>query len=128
MSGNTDLVAKGYQAFAAGDVDTVLAMIDPSITVWQTDELPWGGSYEGIEGFMEFFGKLLGTITSSVEPAQIFEAGEHVVQVGRTRGTVNATGAAFDVAEVHVWELRDGKAVSLRSYIDTPAMLAALDA
>jgi len=106
MSGNTDLVAKGYQAFAAGDVDTVLAMIDPSITVY----------------------KLLGTITSSVEPAQIFEAGEHVVQVGRTRGTVNATGAAFDVAEVHVWELRDGKAVSLRSYIDTPAMLAALDA
>jgi uncharacterized protein len=128
MSDGTELVARGYRAMAERDVDTVMAMIDPSITVWQTEELPWGGRYDGIDGFIEFFGKLLGTITSKVEVEQIYDAGEHVVEVGRTRGTVNATGAGFDVAEVHIWELRDGKAVSFRAYIDTPAMLAALDA
>jgi uncharacterized protein len=39
---------------------------------------------------------------------------------------VRATGASFDVPEVHVWELCDGKVVRYQSYIDTPAMLEAL--
>jgi hypothetical protein len=127
MSDNTELLARTYRAMTDGDIETVLALIDPSITIWQTEELPWGGRYEGIEGFAEFFGKLRGTITSAVEVERIFEAGDHVVEVGRTRGTVNATGAEFDIAEVHIWELRDSKAVSFRAYIDTPAMLAALE-
>jgi uncharacterized protein len=37
-----------------------------------------------------------------------------------------ANGAPFDVAEAHVWELRNGKVVRFRAYIDTPAMLEAL--
>jgi ketosteroid isomerase-like protein len=127
MSDNTELLARTYRAMTDGDIETVLALIDPSITIWQTEELPWGGRYEGIEGFAEFFGKLRGTITSAVEVERIFEAGDHVVEVGRTRGTVNATGAEFDIAEVHIWELRDSKAVSFRAYIDTPAMLAVLE-
>ena len=126
MSDKTDLVAGFYRAIGEGDLDTMMAMIDPSITIEQTDELPWGGRYEGLDGFGAFFGKLLGTISSKVEVEEIFEAGDHVVEMGRTRGTVNATGAEFDVREVHIWELRDGKAVSFRAYIDTPAMLSAL--
>ena len=42
-------------------------------------------------------------------------------------GTVVATGAPFDVAEVHRWTIRDGKAVAAHFAIDTPAMLEALD-
>jgi uncharacterized protein len=128
MSEKTELVAGFYRALAERDLDTALAMIDPSIRVRQTDELPWGGEYEGLDGYADFFGKLLGAITSKVEVEEIFEAGDHVVEIGRTRGTVNATGAAFDVREVHVWELRDGKAVSFHAYIDTPTMLATLRA
>jgi ketosteroid isomerase-like protein len=127
MSEKTELLERTYRAMGEGDVETVLALIDPSIAIEQAEELPWGGRYQGIEGFAEFFGKLSGTITSKVTVEQIFEAGDHVVEIGRTRGTVNATGVEFDVAEVHIWELRDGKAVSFRAYIDTPAMLAALE-
>jgi ketosteroid isomerase-like protein len=50
------------------------------------------------------------------------------VQIGRTAGTVVATGAPFDVAETHVWTVRDGRAVRFRAYVDTPAMLDALAA
>ena len=45
---------------------------------------------------------------------------------GKTAGTVNATGAAFDVDELHLLTVRDGKVVRFEAYIDTPAMLAAL--
>ena len=128
MSDAVEVVARFYRAAAEGDFETALSVIDPTVTVWQTEALPWGGSYEGIDGFITFFGKLRETITSQVETEEMFSAGEHVVQMGRTRGTVNATGASFDVREVHVWGVRDGKLVSLRSHIDTPAMLAALEA
>jgi uncharacterized protein len=127
MTEKTELLARTYRAFAERDVETVVAMVDPSITIWQTEELPWGGHYEGLDGFAAFFGKLTGTITSTVEVEDIYEAGDHVVQIGFTRGTVNATGVGFDVREAHVWEIRERKAVSFRAYIDTPAMLAALD-
>jgi ketosteroid isomerase-like protein len=33
----------------------------------------------------------------------------------------------FDVAETHLFELRDGKIIRFEVYIDTPAMLDALE-
>ncbi len=99
MTEKTELLARTHRAFAERDVETVVAMVDPSITIWQTDELPWGGHYEGLDGFADFCGKLTGTITSSVEVEDIYEAGDHVVQIGFTRGTVNATGVPFDVRD-----------------------------
>ena len=124
MTDGAEVIGDFYRAIAAQDFQSALAVLDPAVTVWQTEQLPWGGSYDGLDGFIEFFGKIRETITSAVETEEIFEAGEHVVQRGRTRGTLNATGASFDVREIHVWEVRDGKAVSLRAHIDTPAMLA----
>ena len=88
---SADLIAGFYRSVAEGDFGAALERIDPAVTVWQTEQLPWGGSYEGIDGFVAFFMKIRETITSAVETEEIFEAGEHVVQRGRTRGTVNAT-------------------------------------
>ena len=55
----------------------------------------------------------------------MFAADGDVYQVGRTRGTVRATGAAFDIPEVHRWTVRDGKAIAAHFAIDTDAMVAA---
>jgi hypothetical protein len=62
-------------------------------------------------------------IQSQVTTESLFSTGDHVVQSGRTCGTVVADGASFDVPEVQVWEVLDGKVVDFRAYIDTPAML-----
>jgi uncharacterized protein len=88
--------------------------------------VPWGGEYEGHDGAFTFLLKLVEHIESQVTTDAMFAAGDHVVQAGRTRGRVLANGATFDVPEVHVWELRDGKVVRFQVYIDTPAMLEAL--
>lgn len=90
--------------------------------------MPWGGEYHGHEGTLQFFGKLAGTVATAVEAENLFEAGDQVVQVGRTRGHVVATGKEFDIAEAHVWTVLDGKAARAEFYIDTPAQLAALSA
>lgn len=123
-----DVVRRMYDCLAAVDLDTILEIASPDIEVVQTDELPWGGHFRGHDGLGEFFLKLVGTITSAVTHDDLFAAGDRVVQVGRTAGHVNATGAPFDIREVHVWRVADGRITRFEAYIDTPAMLTALAA
>ena len=121
-----EVVRSVYEAMAARDFDRLVALIDPEFVVTQDERLPWGGRHVGHEGFATFAAALTGTITSAVTHDELFEADGDVVQVGHTRGTVNASGAAFDIPEVHRWTIRDGRAVAAHFSIDTPAMLAAI--
>jgi S-DNA-T family DNA segregation ATPase FtsK/SpoIIIE len=71
---------------------------------------------------------LTGSIDSQVEVGALYATDTEVVQYGRTRGRVRATDVRFDVAEMHRWEVRDGRAVAAHFAIDTQAMLDALAA
>jgi uncharacterized protein len=123
---NLATIRRVYDALAARDASAIQEVFAPDVTIRQNPELPWGGEYEGHDGAFTFFLTLVEHIESQVTTESLFTAGDHVVQTGRTRGTVRANGASFDIPEVHVWELRDGKVVRYQVYIDTPAMLEAL--
>jgi ketosteroid isomerase-like protein len=123
---NIDVVRHVYAAMKTRDADSMRELFADDIHFWQSPELPWGGDYAGHDGAFTFFLTLVEHIDSQVSTENLFAAGDHVVQTGRTRGNVVANGASFDIAEVHVWEVRDGKVVAFRAYIDTPAMLEAL--
>jgi uncharacterized protein len=123
---NVNVVRELYGAYARRDVSAISAAHAPDIVIYQSELLPWGGSYHGSEGAMSFYGKLVGHVDSRVDLDQIFSAGDRVVAVGRTRGTVRATGRSFEVPVAHVWTLDAGKVTRIEFYIDTLAMLAAL--
>lgn len=125
---NVDLVRRLYAALDAVDLETILEIFDPEVEVHQTEELPWGGDFQGHDGLGRFFGLLRENITSKVTIQTVYAAGDEVVQIGRTAGTVNATGTPFDVEEMHLLTIRDGKVVRFEARIDTPAMLEALRA
>ncbi|WP_327141028.1 nuclear transport factor 2 family protein [Nocardia sp. NBC_01327] len=125
---NLDVIAQVYQAFDTQDFTVIPRLFDPDIRIEQAAELPWGGRYYGHQGAVEFFTTLLGAIDSKVSREHLFTAGADVVQVGRTTGTTRSGGIAFDIPEVHVWKLSEGRVVGYSAYIDTPAMLAALEA
>jgi ketosteroid isomerase-like protein len=124
---NIHVVRRVYDAMKNRDAEVMQELFADDMRVWQSPMLPWGGDYEGRDGAFTFFLTLVEHIQSQVTMENLFAAGDHVVQTGRTRGTVVANGAPFDIPEVHVWELRDGKVVGFRAYIDTPAMLEALN-
>jgi uncharacterized protein len=123
---DTDTVKAIYQAMATRDFDTLFQQIDERCVVTQDERLPWGGRHEGHDGVATFAFALTSNIDSQVDIEAIFEADGEVFQVGRTKGTVVATGVPFDIAEVHRWTIEDGKAVRAHFAIDTPAMLEAL--
>lgn len=51
-NGNEGLVREIYDAYARRDVTAALALsnFSPEVEFVQTDLLPWGGQYHGIEG------------------------------------------------------------------------------
>ena len=128
MSTGTEVVRALYEAMAARDVERVLALIDPACVITQDPALPWGGRHVGHDGFAEFALALTNAIDSAVTTEALFAADDEIIQCGHTRGTVRATGASFDIPEVHRWTIRDGKAVAAHFAIDTSAMLEALAA
>ncbi len=128
MGHYSELIAAGYEAYSKKDVAKILALLSPEIEAYQSDEVPWGGSYTGLAEFAQFMGKLAQHVDTVVEVDEIVEAGDTVVMVGRSKGRVVATGREFEVRAIHVWHMEDGKARRFEVYLDTPAMLEALRA
>lgn len=122
---NVRIIQSAYDAFARGDLQTVFNTFDPDMEIHQSQEIPWGGRYKGLNEIQTFFGKLRTAIESRVE-LEFMDAGNCVVAVGYSKGKVRATNQEFNVRAVHVWTLKDGKAIRWEAYIDNPTMLSAL--
>lgn len=117
-------VVRGF--YEAADVPAMLEFLDPQIEWRGPESLPWGGIFRGHDGFREFSAIVADRIAKvRREKQQYLDAGERVVvllrSVGRPKG-----GTGWDVPEVHVWRLRDGRAVSMDNYVDTAAVLRTL--
>jgi ketosteroid isomerase-like protein len=123
---NVQVIWQIYASLQLGDIPTVFGLFSPEIELLQSEEVPWGGAYRGHEGAQEFFDKLTRHVTTAVLLERFIDSGDHVIAIGRTQGTVNATGVAFDVPISHVWTLKDGLVVQARYCIDHPTMLKAL--
>ena len=79
-----------------------------------------GGKYKGYEEVVYFLSKLTETIEPRVDPDQFIDDEEgYVVAVGHSRGSVHATRREFEVPAVHVWTIREGKALKFVAYIVT---------
>ena len=63
----------------------------------------------------------------TAEPDEFLDAGTEIVVLGRYRGIAKQTGKKLDVPFVHVWSVREGKAVRFRQFLDTAGWVAALD-
>jgi uncharacterized protein len=115
-----------YDAFARRDFLEVFGLLSPDIEILQSQELPWGGLYRGHDGARQLFAKLGSHINSTLDIERLIDAEEHVVAIGWTHGTVNATGASYRVPIAHVWRVRDGLVIQTQFFIDNPNMLEAL--
>lgn len=126
MPGKCCIVEEIYGALASRDLAAIFARFAPDVEICESDRLPWGGRHRGAGGLANFLARLTGEIETEILTERLIDLGDHVVQVGRTRGRVLATGKAFDLPEVHVWRFRENKVTGFTSYLDPAAMLQVL--
>jgi uncharacterized protein len=115
---NEDLLRRGYAAFAAGDIETVLGIFSDDI-LWHiggSNQLT--GDYRGHEAVMGFFGRMM-EITGGT-----FHLDIHDVLANDTHGTVLVTahaerdGQPLTAREVNVWHLADGKGTEFWAFAE----------
>ena len=124
---NIGVVQRGYEAFGRGDIESLLALLDETIT-WATPgpaDLPMAGNRRGRAGVAEFFQTLVATVdVLRFEPKQFVAQGDVVVVLGDDTSRVKATGTSIEFEWVHVFTLRDGKVVAFKEYGDVSALVA----
>jgi uncharacterized protein len=123
----TRIVEALYEGFRRGNLPAIFGLLSPDVEIVQSDQLPWGGCYRGHEGARRFFGQLGSCINSTLAIDRLIDSGDHVAATGWTEGMVNATGAAYRVPIVHLWQIRDGRITRGQLFIDHPKMLKALE-
>jgi ketosteroid isomerase-like protein len=121
---NVDLIRGLYEAFARGDIEAVLAALDEQVEWTEVEGFPHGGTYVGPQAVLEGVFAPLGRDWDSftADMSEFLDAGDHVVAIGRYRGTFRPTGASLDAEGAVVWTVRDGKVIRFRQYVDTAAL------
>lgn len=115
-------VVKGvYDAFARGDIPTVLEAFAEDVEWFEAEGMPYGGLYRSGDAVLQnVFGPIAADVEGfAVTPEEYIASGAKVAALVRYTGTGKATGKALDEPAVHVWEMRDGKLVRFRQFIDT---------
>ena len=107
---NIDLIRRGYDAFARGDVQAALAAFDPDIFWHVPGRGPLSRDYRGHAEVLGFFGHFteLSSGTFRIQIDDILAHGDRVVVLcteSATRGS-----HSWSSPQVHLWTVREGRA------------------
>ena len=69
---NITLVRLTYDSYARRDLAMIWKHLSPQIEIYQASEVPWGGTYRGHDGALEFFRKLNAFTDASPMPEEYF--------------------------------------------------------
>ena len=109
---NKELIKKGYAAFTAGDVETVMSLFDDDVERVQPGESAVSGTYHGKAEVMEYMGRLAER-SVTVKLIRFVAEGDTVVAITE----VSAGGETGEDADV--FTIRDGKTVRAEMHGDT---------
>lgn len=125
---NVNTIKQMYEAAIKGDMQKALNALDEDLVVHEQESLPYGGRYEGHEGFQKLFQNLAATWDDfKFTPKEYLDAGESVVAIVQLTDKAKTTGNSLDMTMYELWKMRGGKAVECRSIVwDTAKMLEIL--
>jgi ketosteroid isomerase-like protein len=112
QSPNVETAKKGYAAFAAGDIETVLGIFDEDIEFVVPGNSAVSGTYRGKAEVTEWFGKLAEK-SFTTTPSRYIADGDDVVVF------TQVTAGGESAPQVDVLTFRGGKAVKVQSFGDT---------
>jgi ketosteroid isomerase-like protein len=113
---NVEIVRRGYELYAAGDLEGVAALFSADATLADAGGLGVAdtavGTRHGPEGFLRGIEETLEAFEDyRVEPEDYIDAGDAVVVPVRISGRGRASGAKQEMRLAHLWVLRHGKVI-----------------
>ena len=126
---NIKVVQDAYDAFARGDVQSILDLLDTNI-VWKGvygagPHVPTSGERRGKAQVGEFFKQVAESVSfSRFEPKEFIATADKVVALGHYTGAT-PIGKTFDSDFAMVFRLRDGKVTEFQEFTDSASVNAA---
>jgi ketosteroid isomerase-like protein len=119
---NSALVQQGYKLFSQGDIPGVLKLMSPDVA-WvlpKVENVPFTGTFNGVEGVGIFFGALSGAIDLlKYEPREFIAQGNKVVVLGESRYRAKSQKEEYDDRWADVLTVENGKITRYEQYGDT---------
>jgi ketosteroid isomerase-like protein len=112
---NIELVKRGYEAFSAGDVETVMSLFDDNIEWAQPGNSTISGTYHGKGELGSFLAKMADK-PLEVRVDRLIADGDTVVAL------TSVVMDGIHTKDADVFTLRDGKAVRVEVHADTALM------
>ncbi len=123
---NIEVVSKIYDAFARGDIDSVLAQVDPEIEFDLSDRLPDEGVHRGREDYRQFLERTFELWADfHVEVEDLLDAGDATVALIHTTATGRISGIEIDERVAHVFWLRDATPYRFKVFTERAEALQA---
>lgn len=118
---NLNKIKTVYDAFAKGDIPSVLEVLSADIEWTEAEGFPYAGTYRGQKAVLEGVFMRLGTEWEgfAAVPHEFIDGGDTIVALGKYSGVYKATNKSFQADFAHVWKLREGRAVRFVQYVDT---------
>jgi ketosteroid isomerase-like protein len=110
---NVEVVRRITRAFNEGDVDALVAELDPNVE-WEEQSIPGVDPvYHGHEGVRRWAQTLLGPELRSLEVRvdELSEAGDAVIASGRARAEGRSSGVEIEMPLQIVFTFREGQVV-----------------
>ena len=125
---NIELAKNGYKKFSKGDIDGVLAMMDPRMEWHECNGFPYVEG-DGIFNGPKAVGKsVLRKIPEyydhfNIEIEELMESGDRVIMKGFYTGTWKNTGKKFKANAVHIWTVKNEKLTHFFQAVDTATII-----
>jgi len=90
------------------DIEAVLALMHPELVVIEPESLPYGGTWNGREGFAELLERLMSFGELSIHESKIHETDDGLVMEFEISFTSHKDGEVFRTTAVEVDRVEDG--------------------
>jgi ketosteroid isomerase-like protein len=113
---NAVIIRKAYDDFARGNVPAVFAAFDAAMTWRIPGHGPLSGDLAGHDAIADFFRRTmeLSGGSFSMDVHNVLADGDIVVVLVTANAQRKGVSASFPA--VHVWQMKNGKAISFREY------------
>ncbi|OBX21606.1 MULTISPECIES: nuclear transport factor 2 family protein [Bizionia] len=121
---NTQIIDTMYNAFATGDMPTVLGSMNPKIE-WneaESNSMADGNPYIGPDAILNGVFARLGANHDYFNLANIKlhdMSNNQVLATLRYDAKNKETSKAYNAQAAHLWTLKDGKVIAFQQYVDT---------
>jgi uncharacterized protein len=126
---NVETFRRGADAYNRRDVEGLLATLDPEVEWHPLLQVLLGGTatvYRGHEGVRELlrdFDEAFAELQADL--SEVRDLGERVLAIGHLRGRGKESGVETESEIVWLAELKNGKAIRVREYLDSEEALEA---